>query len=112
MKTFTLGYRLIESDLTADFVCSQSYVGSLPKVFSPYFISYEIGYLQEETLVYIRIGALDRLPQKSQDGTYYANFIVNEHWDPGLYMIRWKFRMCSGSDLEESNENFTVEKEV
>lgn len=108
MKTFYTRYRLDECDLPIDFKANSSYVGSQSMMFYPYFISYEIGYIQHDTIVYIRIGPLDRIPLQRSDGAYYANFIVDKDWCPGLYMIRWKYKLSASSGLEEADENFTV----
>jgi hypothetical protein len=92
MQSFPRNYRLAADDLNIVFINNVGfYSGSLVN-YSPYWVSYEIGYV-DSNLLYHRIGPENRVPEKRKEGTYRANFIVGDDWRVADYKIIWKYKI-------------------
>ena len=136
MKSFVQNYRLTDSDLTKEFYWGEtgSGVTGLPEVgsypwfetgseptglayyqptpypVSPYYVRYEIDFIEPVGLYPIRVGPFNRIPGKTLSNTYYANLIVGNKWPTGNYQIVWKSLMGgeTGVAFDESTETFSV----
>ena len=131
MSTFVQNYRLTETDLTKNFYLGITgieftgigYTGiwttgvgitglpsAPPYPVNPYWVRYEIDYIEPVDQYPIRIGPLNRIPLTTFNTTYYANFIVGERWATGDYQIIWKSYMTgeTGIPLLQSTDTFGV----
>ena len=107
--TFFHGYRVDNNDLTVTFTGNTYYnISGRTVTYSPYWVSYEIGWVNPDTLVYTKIGPTDRKPLSYSVGYYYANFIIDFSWPTGDYQIRWKYKINSDSSVETIVNNFIV----
>lgn len=109
MESFSQGYRLQTEDLNTSFIAQGiSYPAGMAYAYTPYSVSYEIAYYHPTEARYLRIGPLNRVPEKIRNGLYRANFIVGEHWTPGTYKITWKYRISESSGEESKEEEFEI----
>ena len=110
MESFKQDYRLEEDDLNYTFYddgVSYLYNG-LTQKYSPYWVRYELGRIQESNLSYFPLGSLFRIPDELETGTFRPNFIIGHDWKTGLYKIRWKFKKTAYSDIEYVEVPFMV----
>jgi hypothetical protein len=120
LKSFVQNYRLTDSDLTKEFYWGEtgSGVTGLPEVdgyqapwlASPYYVSYEVDFIEPVGLYPIRIGPFNRTPLQTPASGYYANFSIGSRWPVGTYQIIWKSLMSgeTGAPFVEDIEQFTV----
>lgn len=109
MESFRQGYRLQEGDLEQVFrTQGLTYPPGLTRLYSPYWVRYEVAYYHPTELRFLRIGPLNRIPENERTGVYRANFIVGDHWTPGTYRITWKYRISDASPEERVDENFEI----
>ena len=132
LNTFVQDYRLKDTDLTKTFYLGVTGLGvtgfsgytgfsgvtGLPGVdhyqppypVSPYWVAYEIDYIEPVAQYPIRVGPFNRVPLQTLWKNYYANFIVGEKWATGYYQIVWKSIMTgdTGIPMVESIDNFEV----
>jgi len=110
MEILKQDYRLKEGDLHYTFYSdSVAYpYGSLPQKYSPYWVRYEIGQVQEDNLSYYPKGSLFRLPVEVETGIFRPNFIIGPDWDVGLYKIRWKYKKSAGTNVEYADISFYI----
>lgn len=109
MESFRQGYRLKEGDLQTTFRTQNlTYPTGLTYLYSPYWVRYEIAYYHPTEDRYIRIGPLNRLSENIRTGVYRANFIVGDHWTPGKYRIKWKYRISRAASQNSFSLNFRI----
>ena len=120
MKSFVQSYRLTETDLTKSFYWGETGAGvtglpivdgmSAPWTVNPYFVSYEIDFIDPIGLYPIRVGPFNRVPLTTPANAYYANLTIGEKWATGNYQILWKSQMTgeTGVPYVESTETFQV----
>lgn len=109
MESFRQGYRLQEGDLQTAFRAQGlTYPPGLARLYSPYWVRYEIAYYHPTEARYLRIGPLNRKPENVRVGVYRANFIVDDHWTPGTYRITWKYRVSDVAPEESFSEGFEI----
>ena len=112
MESFYPGYRLQEEDLNVFFFAQGiAYPPALAYGYSPYFISYEIGFINTNNRV-LRVGPLNRVPENVNTGIYRANFIVEENWATGIYQITWKYKVSANSDMQKIFQQFEILNDV
>lgn len=108
MESFYSGYRLQDTDLNVTFFAQGvSYPPALTYPYSPYSLSYEIGFLNYDGRV-LRVGPLNRIPYNIRTGVYRADFIVGDDWATGIYQITWKYKISANSDTQETTQQFEV----
>lgn len=61
--------------------------------FSPYDVSYAVGFFFPEGEVFNPIGYTERVPLKMREGLFRPNFIVGDSWFTGRYAIRWEYQV-------------------
>jgi hypothetical protein len=111
--SFYRGYTVDDNDLTVTFTSGGYYdISGLTTYYSPYWISYEVGWINPDTLVYNRLGPLDRVPLNTGVGRFYANFVIGLDWPIATYQIRWKYKVSDSSAVEYISNNFTVIPEL
>ena len=103
LKSFSQSYRLTDSDLTKVYYWGETGAGvtGMPQVdgyvqpmpVQPYWVRYEVDFIDPVGLYPIRVGPFNRLPSNTLDGTYYANFAIGSKWATGDYQIVWKSQM-------------------
>lgn len=109
MESFRQGYRLKDGELQTVFhTQGLTYPPGLTYLYSPYWVRYEIAYYHPDESRYLRIGPLNRIPVNVRTGIYRANIIIGDHWTPGKYRIKWKYRISDASDIEDHSEEFSV----
>ncbi|MBD3262614.1 MAG: hypothetical protein GF334_13255 [Candidatus Altiarchaeales archaeon] len=107
---FLQGHRLKEDELDSHFYSTSVYYPSgVPNAYSPYWIRYEIGWVDPDTSRYHRMGSENRIPYELDTGHYRANFIIGDLWPTGTYEIRWKYKIAAGSTEETKVYEFYVE---
>lgn len=108
MECFYSGYRLQDTDLNVTFFAQGvSYPPALTYPYSPYSLSYEIGFLNYDGRI-LRVGPLNRIPYNIRTGVYRADFIVGDDWATGTYQITWKYKISANSDTQETIQQFEV----
>lgn len=108
MESFYSGYRLQDTDLNVNFFAQGvSYPPALTYPYSPYSLSYEIGFLNYDGRI-LRVGPLNRIPYNIRTGVYRADFIVGDDWATGTYQITWKYKISANSDVQETIQQFEV----
>lgn len=108
MESFIPGYRLQKEDLNVSFYAQGiSYPAAIAYPYSPYHLSYEIGYIHPDGRI-LRVGPLDRIPEKVSTGVFRANFIVEEVWATGVYQITWKYNTSATTDTATKLQQFEV----
>lgn len=120
VKSFVQNYRLTESDLIKEFYWGETGAGITglpliagyvkPWLVRPYYVSYEIDFIEPVGEYPIKVGPFNRIPLSTPTNTYYANFIVGNKWPTGNYQIVWKSLMSgeTGVPFAESTELFQV----
>lgn len=109
MESFIQGYRLQEGDLQTAFRAQGlTYPPSLTRLYSPFWVRYEVAYYHPTEARYLRIGPLNRIPENVQVGIYRANFIVGDHWTPGTYRLTWKYRISDAALEQRFSEEFEI----
>jgi len=120
LKSFFQNDRLTDSDLTKRFFWGETGSGAtgLPYVDGyvqtyqvlPYWVSYEIDYIEPTGMYPVRIGPFNRCPGKTLDQTYFANMSIGGKWATGEYQIVWKSRMTgdTGVPFVIESEPFSV----
>lgn len=109
MESFRQGYRLQEGDLETVFRAKGlTYPPGLTRLYSPYWVRYELEYYHPSEARYLRIGPLNRIPESVRLGIYRANFIVGDHWTPGTYRIGWKYRVSDAAPEQSFYEEFEI----
>lgn len=120
MKAFSQNYRLSDSDLTKIYYWGEtgSGVTGLPAVdgyaepfpVEPFWVRYEVDFIEPVGLYPIRVGPFNRLPLTTQSGAYYANFAIGTKWATGDYQIVWKSQMTgeTGTPYVQDAELFQV----
>ena len=110
MEVLKLDYRLREEDLNYSFYNDEvayPYSGLAHK-YSPYWVRYELGRLQESNNSYYPLGNQFRIPEELSTGTYRPNFIIGHDWNTGQYVIRWKFKKSAAANIEYVEVPFMV----
>lgn len=103
------GYRLERDDLNIAFWSNSVYypVG-ISNAYSPYWIRYDVSWVDPSSGVPQRIGSLNRRAEELRTGLFRANFIIADDWPTGTYRLRWKYRVSEASDVEYVERLFTV----
>jgi hypothetical protein len=110
METFIQGHRLRMEDLNIIFYSRDPrYYSVVPSAFTPFWISYAVGYIQPGTNRYYRIGPRYRLPEELSTGVLRPNFIIGEDWLVGTYKIKWFFQEFENSAVSVQEVLFAVE---
>jgi hypothetical protein len=108
IQSFYPGYRLQDTDLNVTFFAQGiSYPPALTYPYSPYSLSYEIGFLNDDGRV-LRVGPLDRIPYNISTGVYRADFVVGDDWATGTYQLTWKYKISANSDTQETIQQFEI----
>jgi len=110
MEILKQDYRLKEWDLQHTFYADSvayPYNGIAHK-YSPYWVRYELGRIQEDNLAYFPLGSLFRIPDQLGAGVSRPNFIIGHDWKTGLYKIRWKYKKSANTDIEYFDVPFLV----
>jgi len=110
MEIFRQDYRLKKSDLNITFFSvdvAYPYSG-LPFKYSPYWVRYELGELQDITNAYYPMGSIYRLPDEVSTGVYRPNFIIGHDWKTGTYRLVWKYKKEVLSPVERLYVDFRV----
>lgn len=108
MEEFYQGYRLKDDDLEISFWAYDVYYpGSYGNYYSPYWIRYGLGYINENDH-YHEIGPRYRIPEELKTGYFRPNFIIGEKWPLGTYEIRWKYKDFENSSIEFRKVQFKI----
>jgi hypothetical protein len=108
MESFSPTYRLQDKDLNISFYAQGiAYPPDLTYLYTPYFVSYEISYIDPDKGPII-VGPRDRQPVLVKSGTYRANMVIDDSWASGDYQILWKFKVSEEADIEYSADIFEV----
>jgi len=81
---------------------------SMQDPFSPYDISYAVGFFFPEGDDFYPLGFAERVPLKLREGRFRPNFIVGDTWYTGRYAIRWKYRVHQEETPREVDTLFWV----
>lgn len=120
LKSFSQNHRLTDTDLTKAYYWGETGAGvtgipiidgyAPPVPVEPWWVRYEIDFIEPVGLYPIRVGPFNRVPLKNQSNTYYANFIVGSKWATGDYQVVWKSLMTgdTGVPYVEDAEVFQV----
>jgi hypothetical protein len=120
LKSFSQGHRLTDTDLTKTYYWGETGAGvtgaptvdgyAPPMAVDPFWVRYEIDFIEPTGMYPIRVGPFNRIPLKTLSSTYYANFIVGSKWATGEYQIVWKSLMTgdTGVPYAEDAELFRV----
>lgn len=113
MEILKQDYRLKDGDLNYTFFDDDvSYLyNGLTQKYSPYWVRYEVGRIQESNLAYFPLGSLFRIPYEIETGIFRPNFIIGRDWKTGLYKIRWKYKKTAYSDVEYKEVPFIITTE-
>jgi len=103
------GYRLEKDDLNVSFWSPSVYypVGD-SNAYSPYWIRYDVSWVDPSNGVPQRMGSLYRKAVELSTGLFRANFIIGDLWPSGTYRLRWKYKVSATSDVEYIERLFTV----
>jgi len=75
---------------------------------SPIYLSYLVGYFNDDTDELIPIGNASRTPVKTREGRYHPSFQVGDNWRYGRYAIRWSYIIDNDSSMYERDTLFWV----
>lgn len=103
------GYRLERDDLNISFWSNSVYYpNGFSNAYSPYWIRYDVSWVNPSTGVPQRMGSLNRRAEELRTGLFKANFIIADDWPTGSYRLRWKYRVSAVSDVQIVERIFTV----
>lgn len=120
MKSFSQGYRLTDTDLTKVYYWGETGNGAtgIPQVdgyaqplpVEPYWVRYEVDFIEPVGVYPIRVGPMNRIPSKTLNATYFANMSIGQKWATGDYQIVWRSQMTgeTSTPFVEDAELFAV----
>jgi len=109
MESFTQDYRVGQNDLVFN-IYARSYSAQPGVTFpcTPFWVRYDVGFIQPSTGLFVPIGSRNRLPQVIATGKVTPNFIIEGDWETGIYEIRWYCKTSETSLVQMTSVQFSV----
>jgi hypothetical protein len=101
--TLTQGQRVENGDL--DFLLVYPSTGQR---YSPYAITYSVGFVSMDDGSYHPMGRTDRTPLELRTGRFRPYFQIGDKWFTGSYLIVWSYQVSGGDPLTVTPVPFTV----
>lgn len=109
MESLVQGSRIGKDSL--NFLIYGRYKSDQPDVTFPYtpaWIKYDVGFIHPVTNQFMNIGSRNRLPNFLDTGKFQPNFIVGDDWKPGIYEVRWHYRVTESSVTNMTSVQFSI----
>lgn len=109
MESFIQGHRIGQGDLVLS-LYARHYSAYPYQTFpyTPFWVRYDVGYVNPTTNQFSPIGARNRLPNILDTGIISPNFIIGEKWKAGTYEIRWYYMASETSATQVTIVEFSV----